>query len=219
MSDTASRAGTHPSPDLLLDYATGGLDLPARVLLAAHIARCERCKVDLERLRAPGAGYLRSLDDSSGPSRVLWQRLQAAIVNEEPARARDGALKAFGIPLPGAAWAELGPRRPLEWRSLLARGIQWASVGGDPDTGSALVAVKAAKRTVLPAHEHTRVELGVILEGGFADHVGDYDLGDFFTYEAGTAHRPRMDPTEGCIALIRLEAPNRFLGWRGWIFR
>jgi anti-sigma factor ChrR (cupin superfamily) len=121
--------------------------------------------------------------------------------------------------LPGAAWAELGPRRPLEWRSLLARGIQWASVASDPSNGAALVAVRAARRSVLPAHEHTRVELGVILEGGYADHAGDYDLGDFFTYETGTSHRPRMDAQEGCIALIRLEAPNRFLGWRGWFFR
>jgi putative transcriptional regulator len=212
----------HPAADLLLDYATGVADLPARVVLAAHLAGCESCRGEVDALRAPAADFLRSLPDARGaarPASALWERLRAAIESESPARAQEPDRAQLGLPLPVAAWAELGPRQPLAWQPLrFSPGVRWASVGSDPSTGSMLVAVQGPKSSSFPAHRHVGQELGVVLEGGYEDATGDYRLGDFFAYEPGTSHQPRTDLEEGCTSLLRLESPNRFLGWRRWVF-
>jgi putative transcriptional regulator len=220
MTEAGGGAPTkHPAGELLLEYATGAADLPLRILISAHATWCGTCRADIERLRAPGAGYIRGLDDSIGPSRALWRRLQAAIAQDAPARNHDAALRHLGIPLPSPAWAELGSRRALRWRSLFVRGIQWAHVASDEGSGASLYAVRTGKARALPEHLHTSREFNLVLQGGYADARGDYDVGDFVSYEAGSRHRPAMDPAEGCVALIRLEVPNRFLGWRGWFLR
>jgi putative transcriptional regulator len=215
----------HPSPDLLLDYATGVADLTGRVVLAAHLGGCAPCREEVEALRAPAGDFLRSLPaapshgDAATSSR-LWQKLQATIGSEQPASAREEGRASLGLPLPVAAWAELGSRKPLSWQPLrFSPGIRWAPVINDPSTGSMLVAVQGRTKSAFPAHRHVGPELGVILEGGYEDQTGDYRLGDFFAYEPGTSHRPWTDLEEGCTSLIRLESPNRFLGWRRWIFR
>lgn len=225
MSRQPTQPALHPSPDLLLDYATGVADLTGRVVLAAHLGGCARCREEVEALRAPAGDFLRSLPaapsngDAAGSSR-LWEKLKATIDSEQPARVREEGRANLGLPLPVAAWAELGSRKPLSWQPLrFSPGIRWAPVINDPSTGSMLVAVQGRTRSAFPAHRHVGPELGVILEGGYEDQTGDYRLGDFFAYQPGTSHRPWTDLEEGCTSLIRLESPNRFLGWRRWIFR
>ncbi len=231
MSRQPAQPALHPSPDLLLDYATGVADLTGRVVLAAHLGGCAHCREEVEAFRAPAGDFLRSLPaapstpstpsngDAAGSSR-LWEKLKATIESEPPARAREEGRANLGLPLPVAAWAELGSRKPLSWQPLrFSPGIRWAPVLNDPSTGSMLVAVQGRTMSAFPAHRHVGPELGVILEGGYEDQTGDYRQGDFFAYEPGTSHRPWTELEEGCTSLIRLESPNRFLGWRRWIFR
>jgi|SRR5918992_1209281 anti-sigma factor ChrR (cupin superfamily) len=78
----------------------------------------------------------------------------------------------------------------IRWRYLPARGARYATLLRDPCTGSFL-------------------------------HVGHgtFEAGTFASYAAGTKHRPLTEPDEECWILFRLEKPNLFTGWRGWLQR
>jgi putative transcriptional regulator len=217
----------HPAEEVLLDYGTGAADLPARVLMSAHLHHCERCRADVESVRAAGGRYLRQLEVSSSPNAgttavappaALWEKLRASIAAEPSPIEQRAGLAAAGLPLPPRAWVELGLRRPVEWQKLpFSPGVRIAGIGRDAATGATLVALKGPREATFPEHLHVRTEMGVVLEGGYDDHQGEYRQGDFFTNPAGTAHRAWTDLDEGCIAVLRLEAPNRFRGWRRWI--
>jgi anti-sigma factor ChrR (cupin superfamily) len=58
-----------------------------------------------------------------------------------------------------------------------------------------------------------------VLAGGYEDQFGIFETGAFVSYAAGTEHRPFTEPDEECWLLFRLERPNRFLGWQGWLMR
>ena len=219
----------HPSTELLLDFATGELDVPARVLLAAHLSHCGECAENVAALRAPGGRFLKGLasgkfgkSDAAEPPPELWSRLERAIASEQAAASgQDQTTQLGGLPLPNSAWSELREilARPIQWSGGVAKGVEWSNVALDPHSGAALMAVRAGRRRAFPAHEHVSQELGIVLEGGYVDHVGDFTVGDFFAYDAGTRHRPRTEPDEGCVVLVRLQVPNRFLGWRGLLMR
>jgi putative transcriptional regulator len=213
----------HPAEEVLLDFGTGVADLPARVLMAAHLHHCRSCRTDVETVRAAGGRYLRRLGEDlsaaeAQPSAALWAKLRASIAAEPSPVEQRAALDGAGLPLPSSAWVELGLRRPIEWQKLpFSPGVRIAGIGRDAATGATLVALKGPREATFPDHFHVRTEMGVVLEGGYDDHQGEYRQGDFFTNPAGTSHRAWTDLDEGCIAVLRLEAPNRFRGWRRWI--
>ena len=49
----------HPDPALLVDYGTGALDRNARLVVAGHLAACERCQHIVADNEAVGGALFR----------------------------------------------------------------------------------------------------------------------------------------------------------------
>jgi anti-sigma factor ChrR (cupin superfamily) len=94
-----------------------------------------------------------------------------------------------------------------------------ALVAEDAGTGSRLLAGRMRAGRTFPRHQHTGPEDLVVMLGGYDDHLGAYEVGDYAAYAPGTVHEPATDAEEGCSILVRLETPNRFFGWRGVLQR
>jgi putative transcriptional regulator len=207
----------HPPEDLLLAVVAGEADLPHRLLVEGHLETCAACRNAAAELSAPGGALLSSLHAEQLPGR-LWERLRTAVADLPPASADDDPLFA-GLPLPASLRREL-PRLPaIPWRRLPVRGARLAMLLRDPFTGSALILGHMPARSAFPLHVHAGPEDVLVLAGGYADQFGTFEAGAYGSYAPGTEHRPFTEPDEECWTLLRLEKPNRFRGWRGWMQR
>jgi putative transcriptional regulator len=208
----------HPAPELLLSFATGRADLPHRVLLEAHLAGCPDCRAALAETANPGGALLRGLPGAPLPA-ALWERLRQRVAAEPLPARREVPAALAGLPLPEAARDELPAIRRLRWHWGFARGARMAGLARDPDTRSVLVIGHIPPRRAFPRHLHVGPEDLLVLTGGYEDEMGHWEAGAYAAYEPGTIHRPVIEPGETCWILLRLEAPNRLLGWQGWVQR
>jgi putative transcriptional regulator len=207
----------HPPEETLLELACGEADLPQRVLLEGHLAGCAACRAAVGELARPGGELLRALPGVEPPPDRLWQRVRREIVEIEARRPGAAPGPLAELPLPEAARLELPGAAPPRWRSAWAPGARFAVLARDAHTGAFLVAAHMPPSRAFPLHEHLGAENVLVLAGGYEDHLGRYEAGEYAVYGAGSRHRPATEPGEECWILSRLEAPIRFLGWRGWL--
>ena len=206
----------HPSQEILLAVACGEADIPHRVLVEGHLDGCAACRAALGELSAPGGAFLFSLPAEPPPDH-LWERLQARIAAPPPASECSRLLAE--IPLPEGARRELPQLGAVRWHHLPVRGARYATLLRDPFSGSALHVAHMPAQRSFPEHIHQGPEDVLVLAGGYADHYGTFEAGTFASYAPGTRHRPLTEPDEECWILTRLEKPNLFTGWRGWLQR
>jgi putative transcriptional regulator len=205
----------HPSEEILLAVASGQADFPYRVLVEGHLDNCAACRAAMGEISAPGGALLASLPAERPPDH-LWERLRTQIA--APALAPEAPLLA-GLPLPEGARRELPALGKIRWLPLPARGARMARLLRDPFTGSALFVGHMPPKRFVPEHIHQGPEDLLVLAGGYEDQYGTWEAGAFASYAPGTRHRPFTEPDEECWILFRLERPNLFTGWRGWLQR
>lgn len=212
-----SQQALHPSEELLLAVARGQADLPHRVLVEGHLDACASCRALARELQALGGEALEDVPEMPVPP-GLWESLKARIeaLPQEPPSRRALA----GIPLPPGALRELYGVREVRWLGIpraLTGGARFGSLLRDPVTGSALLVGHMPPHRFFPEHVHPGPEDVLVLAGGYADSYGTFEAGTFASYAPGSRHRPLTEPDEECWILVRLEKPNRFTGWRGWL--
>lgn len=205
----------HPAEETLLAVASGHADLPHRVLVEGHLDTCAACRSAVGEISAPGGALLASLPAERPPD-PLWERLRTQIETLAPEPA---APLLAGIPLPEGARRELPPLGTIRWHRLPARGARMARLLHDPFTGSDLYLGHMPPQRFVPRHIHVGPEDLLVLAGGYEDQYGIWEAGAFASYAPGTQHRPFTEPDEECWILFRLETPNLFTGWRGWLQR
>jgi len=115
----------------------------------------------------------------------------------------------------------LRPHLPPEaqWR-WIRRGLGGGRVAvlqEDPQTGASLnlACLPGGLRT--PLHDHRGQECSLILCGALQDGPAHLRPGDWMVHGPGYLHGPRADPGAECWALVALERPPAFRGWRGWL--
>ena len=87
----------------------------------------------------------------------------------------------------------------IPWRSTSHPGISWHSLdlnAGEPEAAGlrkakdAVVLIRMAPGRGYPPHRHLGSEDVLILQGGYADELGEHLAGTFLRYAAGSAHSP-----------------------------
>jgi putative transcriptional regulator len=204
----------HPEPSVLLDYAAGAMAEPFAVLVATHLTYCPECRAAAARLDVIGGALLAGIEPVAMGAHVLDATL-AALDEAEP-RALDESTTIDplwdGLPAPlrRHAQAHAGKAR---WRRLFF-GLS------DIDVSPKERPIRARLMRVLPGcamprHSHFGVEMQVVLEGGYEDEIGRYDIGDFVTADQSLTHRPVADSVTGCVCFSVSDAPMRFPGLLG----
>ena len=115
----------------------------------------------------------------------------------------------------------LRPHLPPEarWR-WIRRGLGGGRVAvlqEDPVTGASLNLACFPGGRSTPVHDHPGFECALILTGALQDGPAHLRPGDWIAHDPGHIHGPTADPGAECWALVSLERPVRFTGWRGAI--
>ncbi|HEX4965301.1 MAG TPA: cupin domain-containing protein [Thermoanaerobaculia bacterium] len=205
----------HPPEELLVAVASGQADRPQRVMVEGHLDSCAPCRATLKEISTPGGALLASLPRIPPPD-ALWEKLRARISALPPAGGDANPLLSR-FPLTPGARREMPEVPALHWHRVPAHPARYAVLFRDEATGSALLLGHMPASRGFPAHEHLGPEDILVLAGGFEDHLGTFEQGTWASYAPGSRHRPVTEPGEECWTLTRLEKPNLFLGWRGWL--
>lgn len=126
----------------------------------------------------------------------------------------DRAIRLADEPL-----AALRPHLPPEsqWR-WIRRGLGGGRVAilrEDTTTGASLNLACLPGGRSSPVHGHQGIECALVLCGALQDGPAHLRAGDWIAHSPGHLHGPTADPGGECWALIALERPVRFMGWRG----
>jgi putative transcriptional regulator len=204
----------HPAPEeLLLDYAAGNLAAGPMLAVAVHVALNPGAQEAVEDLNAIGGSLL----DGEQPAALRPGMLDAVLARVEEPKVQAAAEHPRAYP--GFDWAP-PPLLPFldpaaKWRSVLGRYDEMRlDVGGEARVGL----VRLAPGRGLPIHKHIGFEYTVILQGGYADATGSYDVGDFAIGRGTEQHEPIALPGKPCIALTVVESPIVLTGaWGRWL--
>ena len=189
----------HPSNELLLSHAGGGLGRGPALLVQTHLRTCPACRRQFGRFEAIGGALLETLPPAEMAPDALAQAL-ARIERPEPPEPPLHSRRIAGIDLTEVlAGLDLGPRRPLG-KGLWMREILREGPGVTYLLGS-------GPRRRLPRHSHTGMEYVQVLAGAFSDETGRYEPGDFAQSDDTLIHSPVTDSDGECICLISAEGP------------
>lgn len=192
----------HPSEDILASYSSGALEPGFGLVVGAHVEACAKCRGQVARYEAASGAALATL-----PQAVL----APDALNRTMARLAETAPEPASTPSP----RPLLQRLPLRARKWVAPGVWVAAV----DTPRArnnrvyLLSVKPGMPTAF--HQHSGAEFCTVLQGGYSDVLGHFNVGDFAAADCDLAHQPVVQPGPDCICLFATEGRLKAHGLLG----
>ena len=101
----------------------------------------------------------------------------------------------------------------MEWRTTAFQGVEMKPLYVDRETGLLTVLMRMAPGSVLPDHEHVRVEQTYVLEGALVDKEGPEEglrvgPGEYVARPAGSRHAAWCP--HGGLMLAMFQMPNKF---------
>lgn len=195
---------THHIPEpMLVAYASGSLEHPFALVVAAHVSLCEECRARLGAHETVGGALLESLPEqavSPGMKDAIFAQLDTPV---EPGRVynRSGVF-------PGPVMAAL-KGKPPRWKSV-GRGVRQNILYADSDGSVRLLYIPPGQ--AVPDHGHNGVEMTLVLQGSFIDEVGQFGVGDLEIADQALEHTPIAGDGAPCICLAATDAPLKFTG-------
>jgi putative transcriptional regulator len=192
---------------------------PAERALTGALAALREGRLPRGPQHHPESAAWSALEPGSDSFLLLLLRLHLG--HCEPCRSAWGEDKALRLgPEPVSLLRpHLPPEGQWRWVRHGLGGAQTAILQEDPTTGASLSLVRLPGGRQAPRHRHLGREWAILLQGGLQDGPAHLRAGDWIAHEPGSQHSPSADPDEECWALVALEKPVRFTGWRGLLQR
>lgn len=201
----------HPDTRLLNEYASGTLPLAQSVCLSLHLNYCEQCRRSHQQLQQLGSALFEELSPQQVDDSVL--RTVLSRLDEEPEPLRYSNGNAANDDCPALIQRLMHDSyEDLEWKNISKKVHISRLHTGDVDNEFALYRIDAGAS--IPKHTHRGTELTLVLEGGFSDEEGHYEVGDFIMRDAQQQHTPTATQDRDCICIGVLDAPIRFTDWK-----
>lgn len=192
----------HLPPQIIAAYATGTLPPAYALVVASHVSLCDTCRAELAAQEVVGGVVLEGFSEaavSAGLRDNVLAMLDAPAPREPAPAPRSGVF-------PGPVMEAL-KRRPPTWRAL-GGGVKQCVIDGEGGAVSRLLMIPPGR--AVPDHGHNGLELTLVLQGGFSDLAGHFDVGDVEVADKAVDHVPTADPGPPCIVLAATDAPLKF---------
>jgi putative transcriptional regulator len=204
----------------LLRRALDEADIPAaEQALAGALAAIRDGRVPRGPQHHPEPEAWAALGSDGDPLRAILLRLHLG----HCAACRERHGERHAIPPSTDPLEALRPHLPPEtqWRWIRhgLGGGRVAVVQQNAVTGASLSLACLPGGRSTPVHDHQGLECALILCGALQDGPAHLRPGDWMAHDPGHRHGPTADPGGECWALIALERPIRFTGWRGALSR
>jgi putative transcriptional regulator len=200
----------HPSAELILDYAAGGLAHGPALAVASHLSLCPHCRREAQRLEALGARLMADAVAPQSRTDTTFDEVLAKIAQgaEESVPALQPATAVFPHPLRVALGGDIDA---VPWKRLGMGAYHYIIPSGDGPATARLLLIPAGRP--VPVHTHVGSELTLTLCGAYSDATGRFARGDLQEADDSLTHQPHAAPEEDCICLAVTEAPLRFKSW------
>ncbi|MBI1210695.1 MAG: transcriptional regulator [Alphaproteobacteria bacterium] len=200
----------HPSEELLMRFASGALEGPFDIAIAAHLDACVLCREEVAMWEGVGGAML----DEIAPAEMTqdaFARTLAALDRTAPAPRR-APNRSSALPASLRRY-RVGREFPIG-PGIYKRNI-WKAKNG---TGRAFL-LRARPGLELPRHGHGGTEMTYVVQGGYSDEHGHYEPGDFMTADTDHLHQPHVDQDGECVLLIASHGRPIASGIAGLIMR
>ena len=188
-----------------LDYATGALSAPARLLMDAHLAMRPEHRANVAVWEMVGAQLLEA--DPAPVSDQARARVQRLLDEAGPDQAASPpAPNVDGLPEPLASAIGL-PLESLKWSSPIPGMREWTF----PQFPEARL-LRLRPGGGVFEHSHTGRELTLILRGAYADSEGVWEAGDVELADSELWHSPQVVGREECLCFAVTEGAYRLKG-------
>lgn len=192
----------HIPSEILAAYAAGSLGQAYSLVVAAHVSMCDACRAELAAHEAAGGAVL----DMTAQQTLSIDLLDRVLDHlDDPVEPEPAPMRRNGI-YPGPVMEALKGEAP-RWKSL-GSGVKQCVIGGDSGGMSRLLFIPPGQ--AVPDHGHNGLELTLVLQGGFSDETGHFDVGDVEVADADLDHVPTADAGPPCIVVAATNAPLRF---------
>jgi putative transcriptional regulator len=205
----------HPTPELLLDYASGSMSEGPALAVAGHAWHCARCRRSVADLDAIGGMLLEDVAPAEVDARVfdaVMSRIGSDVA-AEPSWTRSLDAETMRV-IPEPLWRLLpGRLADIAWRRVGRLFEEVRLPLAKKGVNASLMRFKAG--SLMPKHSHRGHEYTLVLAGGFTDGSATYGPGDFTSHDSTVMHQPRVDDDEDCLCLVVLDAPIKLTGFVG----
>ncbi|TDG11915.1 transcriptional regulator [Seongchinamella unica] len=203
-------ANYHPDTRLLNEYSSGTLPLAQSVCVSLHLNYCDQCRRAHQQLQQLGS----ALFEEMAPQQVDDSLLRTVMsrLDDEVQPLSYQSTPAADAPPPLIQRLMRGDYEDLGWEKVTSDVRMSRLRTGDIDNEFALYHIRAGAS--IPRHTHKGTELTLVLEGGFSDEEGHYEVGDFIMRDAEQQHSPTATRDRDCICIGVLDAPIKFTDWK-----
>lgn len=196
----------HLSEPVLTAYAAGSLDEAYALVVACHLSLCDQCRADAMALELLGGEMIEDMPEATISDNALEATLK--LIEARPPAATRAPVVKKGSVFPAPLQAYAGPdASDVKWKAV-GGGVRQKVLDCGGEATARLLYIPSGK--AVPDHGHRGLELTLVLQGSFSDHVDRFGRGDVEIGHPDLDHQPVADPGEDCICLAATDAPLRF---------
>jgi putative transcriptional regulator len=193
--------------ELLVRYATGGLNAPLHALVASHLSLSNRNRGFVKTIESGCAIAL--LDQAPLPLSRREAQLDAIFLQSLPLRSSNASPvveNRSSSPLPAPLAAYMGcDLANVSWHTLIPGVAREYRIEASEAGEASLLWIKAGR--AMPSHTHEGSEYTLVLSGAFRDSTGRYERGDIAFGDSDLDHKPVAEPDEDCLCFAVTDAP------------
>jgi putative transcriptional regulator len=199
----------HPSNEMLQAHVAGKLNASLSFAVSVHCEMCPCCQQAVEKITQQQSDNCFFNDDTATDYTCEFDAMLNAIMSNDE---REAPRVAITSP----RYVELDNKQIRLPRAISSLSqSKWQGLGkiarsrltlDDDSWRMSLLYIRPDGE--VPEHTHEGVEVTVLLDGTFSDHLGHYHKGDFIVLDQNHTHQP-VTP-EGCLCLAVVSDPLCF---------
>ena len=204
----------HLHPEILMSYAAGNSSSELSLIIASHITVCSKCRKEVCLYEDIGGKVLEeslSVETKAETLDIILSKLDG-LTSELITNTVIENNSFKNIPVVLQKMLPEGNSLTEKWKKGIG-GIKYFDINIESSSKGAharMLSIPPGKK--LPNHGHEAQELTLVLEGGFSDENGHYNVGDIAIEDENNVHSPIADSEEGCVCLVVYEGNLKFKG-------